>query len=190
MNWEIEYLHRMETEKLHRNAERNRPHRRLKLQAFAQKQFKRVNQGQALVNIIAKAADLVKDLGDSSICATSMIDDLVAVLIGEGMTNEGRGRGTHFAGQVTGALGFKGHLRDPWNQIQHAMAGVAVGYRYGKLGEWFARWVEEEEQDDALYVAACPLGRWLSWNRKDFDKLAEKVRKAICDGTVRPPSIV
>ena len=118
----------------------------------------------------------------------ALIDDLAAVLIGSSMrTGEGRGKGPYFAGNIAGADGFKAELRDAWNQIQHATAGVVIGYKYGEPGEWFARLMEDEKQDDLLYEAACPVGGWLSNNPEDFLKLPEKIRRAIGDNTCLKP---
>lgn len=184
--------------------------RRLELKNFAMTLFKNEpNHCQVLVDIYAKATGLVRSItpiipvemgsmGQSrptiyrwargSNVAAALIEDLTAVLIGSSLrTGEGRGKGPHFAGNISGSDGFKSSLQDRWNQIQHATAGVVIGYRYGKPGEWFARFLEDETQDDLLYVAACPVGMWLSGNPEDYMKLPEKIRQAIGDNTCLKP---
>ncbi len=70
--------------------------------------------------------------------------------------------GAYFAGNISGSSGFKPNLRDPYNQVQHATAGIVIGYRYGWLGYQYAKWREVEPQDDRLYDATCPIGRSLN----------------------------
>jgi hypothetical protein len=82
--------------------------RRQKLQAFAKAQFALGNHCQILVNIYAKACGLVRNISGSYETvmfsrepmrvktalpiATALIDDLFAVLIGDGFTlKDGRG---------------------------------------------------------------------------------------------------
>ena len=109
-----------------------------------------------------------------------MIDDIEAVLIGKNM-REGRGHGQFFAGNVKGSKGFKPELRDQWNQVQHATAGIVIGYRYGWAGQQLAKWLEEEPQDDRLYDATCPIGR--SLNNKNCLELPARIKSAIGDKT-------
>lgn len=185
----------------------NEGQRRLELKNYAATLFKnQKNHCQVLVDVYAKATGLARsitpiiplEIGSYGSRPTiyrwargrnvtnALIDDLQEVLIGSNM-REGRGKGPYFAGNIAGADGFKTELRDAWNQIQHATAGVVVGYKHGKLGEWFVRWVEDEKQDDLLYEAACPVGTWLSENPEDFLKLPEKIREAIGDNTCLKP---
>jgi|GEM_PF-4221815 len=115
-----------------------------------------------------------------------MIDDLLHVVVGTGMM-EGRGRGPFFAGNVFGASGFRAVFRDNFNQLQHAAAGLIIGYKYGKPGEWFARYREREPQDDLLYEVICPIGRWLYFNPERFREFAGRVAVALSDGTCYAP---
>jgi hypothetical protein len=103
-------------------------------------------------------------------------------LIGKDLL-KGRNRGPCFAGHVDGADGFRSALRDDGNQIQHAMAGIYIGYRYGWLGCAYVKWREHELQDDRLYDATCPLGRKLT--DENYKDLARNLRKAIGDDTCR-----
>ena len=151
--------------------------RRDELQKFAEEEFKNENRCDALANIIDKAAELV-DGEDRP--AEVMREDLKLILIGEDLQN-GRNRGFHFAGRPQNAQGFREELRDPGNQIQHAMAGVYIGSRYGRLGCMGARLLEREPQDDRLYMATCPLGYDLS--DTTYTDLGTKLRKAIGDST-------
>lgn len=174
--------------------------RRARLKVYAQVEQKSGNQCQALVNIIAKATGLVRisikpgsvtGLGGVTwggpywIVAEELINDLESVLIGRGMAIN-RGRGPHFAGNFSGSVGFKPEFRDPWNQVQHAAAGLVLGFFHGKPGEWYARLTEDQEQDDLLYEATCPVGSWLADNPKNYDRLSEKMRLAISDGSCTP----
>jgi hypothetical protein len=170
--------------------------RRLALKNFAATLFKNEkNHCQVLVDIYAKATGLARSItpiipleigvmGGSRPTihrwargrnvTNALINDLTAVLIGSSMrTGEGRGKGPYFAGNIAGADGFKPELRDQWNQIQHATAGLVIGYEHGKPGEWFARLLED--------------GMWLSENPEDFLKLPEKMRRAIGDSTCLKP---
>jgi hypothetical protein len=182
--------------------------RRQELKNFAMTLFKNEkNHCQVLVDIYAKATGLARSItpiipqeiglmGDrrptihrwarGRNVTNALVGDLAAVLIGTDM-REGRGQGPYFAGNIAGAAGFKPELRDRWNQIQHTTAGVVIGYRHGKIGEWFARLLEDEKQDDLLYEASCPVGIWLSENPEDFLKLPEKIRQAIGDNTCLKP---
>lgn len=151
--------------------------RRIILHSYAIKQFKNENRCDLLANIVNQASILVMGKKNP---ASTMIDDIEAVLIGENM-REGRGHGQFFAGNVMGSKGFKSELRDQWNQVQHAAAGIVIGYKYGWLGYHFAKFREKEPQDDRLYDATCPLGRML--NDNNYLDLANRLRKAIGDIT-------
>ncbi len=184
--------------------------RRLELKNFAATLFKKEsNHCQILVDIYAKATGLARSItpiipmemtsmsgsrptiykwAHGRNVTNALMDDLKAVLIGSSMrTGEGRGKGPYFAGNIAGADGFRQELRDKFNQIQHATAGVVIGYWHGKIGEWFARLLEDEPQDDLLYEQTAPVGIWLSDNPLDFLKLPNKVREAIGDNTCLKP---
>lgn len=151
--------------------------RRINLRSYATKQFQNENRCDLLANIVNQASLFVMSEKNP---ASIMIDDIEAVLIGKNM-REGRGHGQFFAGNVKGAKGFKPELRDQWNQVQHAAAGIVIGYKYGWLGYQFAKFREKEPQDDRLYDATCQLGRML--NDNNYFDLANKLRKAIGDIT-------
>jgi len=149
--------------------------RRLQLKSYAIQQFKTSNRCQILVSISTRAVHLVSGASDP---ADSLIGDIEAVLIGANMS-DCRGRGAYFAGNISGASGFKRNLRDLYNQVQHATAGIVIGYRYGWIGHQFAKWLEKEPQDDRLYDATCPVGRLL--NDKNYFALPARIRSAIGD---------
>jgi len=128
------------------------------LKAFVIREFQKSNRCQILVSIVTRATQLVNGITNP---ADVLVGDLEAVLIGANMT-DCRGRGPYFAGNVSGASGFKHNLRDPRNQVQHATAGVVIGYRYGWVGHKYAMLWETEPQDDRLYDATCPVGRLLN----------------------------
>jgi hypothetical protein len=120
--------------------------------------------------------------------ARTIVEDLQYVLIGNDLL-EGRGKGAFFVGYKNksgkfywrGARGFKKELRDSSHQIQHAVAGIVIGYRYSRPVQWLVKWIEEEPQDDRLYDATFPLGRDL--NDKNYKELAKKLERTIGHGT-------
>jgi hypothetical protein len=159
--------------------------RRGELRSYAQTALAHPNQCQALVNIVSKAAELVDGVPNP---ARTIVEDLQYVLIGNDLL-EGRGKGAFFVGYKNksgkfywrGARGFKKELRDSSHQIQHAVAGIVIGYRYSRPVQWLVKWIEEEPQDDRLYDATFPLGRDL--NDKNYKELAKKLERTIGHGT-------
>ena len=157
--------------------------RRLVLRAFVRSQMMNKNRGQILVNVTDRAASLVRG---THAPARHMLADLFAVLIGDNML-EGRLSGQYFATNLNGAAGFLPEYRDPFNQIQHAIAGVIIGARTGPFGSAFVvametlRW---QPQDRALYQATCWIGMTLTDG--NYQELSEQLRLAICDATVTP----
>ena len=149
--------------------------RRFQLKSHAIQKFKKSNHCQILVSIATYAVYLVNGISNP---ADSLIGDLEAVLIGANMT-DCRGRGAYFAGNISGASGFKSNLQDPYNQVQHATAGIVIGYRYGWVGHQYAKWREAEPQDDRLYDATCPIGR--SLDDKNYFALPMRIKSAIGD---------
>ena len=158
--------------------------RRMILQRYARQQLTRLNKCQALINITALAAALVDGMNNKPY---HMLEDLKFVLIG-GNLRSLRGKGDRFAGNHAGSIGFKPKLRDPYNQVQHAMAGIYIGYKWGYLGEWGARWLETEPQDDLLYKATCKLGRQLRDFPHKYKSLPLMIRQEVCDGSCVPPA--
>lgn len=151
--------------------------RRTELRDFARKALVRTNKCAALHDIIAKAAALASSLASP---ADVLIGDLMAVMIGEGMLS-GRNHGTHFVGldkAYLGALGFKCDLRDDYFQVQHAVAGIVIGYQYIRPTQWLVQWLEREKQDILLYQATFPLGRTL--NDANYGTLADRFTAAVC----------
>ena len=137
------------------------------------------NRCKSLANIIEETVRESKGKADR---LNWVMENLKQVIIGENLTSK-RNRGRCFAGQFRGAEGFKSEFRDPFNQIQHAMAGIYIGYKYSWLGCLGARVLEDELQDDLLYEATCDLGRGL--NENNLESLGEYVRKTIGDQTCR-----
>lgn len=130
---------------------------------------------EAFVAIVAHGVQLVSGLTNP---AESLVGDLQAILIGQDM-REGRSHGPHFIGHFRGASGFRPEFRDAGNQVQHAMAGIVIAYRYGTLGELYALWAEDEPQDLALYRATFPLGRTLT--NKNYTSLPDRLWQTIKD---------
>jgi len=147
--------------------------RRMKLKDFAQKEFKETNRAIVLSAIVAFGVSLVQETNTPS---QNLIKDLKAVLIGRNMTIC-RGNGAYFAGNIEGAEGFKKEYQDPWNQVQHATAGIVIAFQYGKIGEVFVKLLEGEPQDILLYEATFPLGDTL--NDDNYTELPSKLIKAI-----------
>jgi len=82
-----------------------------------------------------------------------------------------------FAGHFLGANGFKQQFVDDGNQVQHAFAGIYIGYEYGVIPGLYALYLEEEKQDDALYNATIPMG--LNVNNYNYHLLHEAVRRVL-----------
>jgi len=92
--------------------------------------------------------------------AATIMEDL-KILIGEDLRG-GRGKGRYFVGSFRGAIGFRRKLRDDYNQVQHAMAGLYIDFSHNRFVQWYVLWQESEPQDDRLYEATFPLGRSLN----------------------------
>lgn len=151
--------------------------RRFQLKSYAIQKFKMSNHCQILVSVATRAIHLVNGLNNP---ADTLVNDLEAVLIGSDMRHC-RSKEPYFAGHILGSSGFKKELRDPYNQVQHATAGIVIGYRYGWIGQQFAKWLEEEAQDDRLYDATCLIGR--SLNDNNYFALPARIKAAIGDKT-------
>jgi hypothetical protein len=149
------------------------------LQAYAQGALKGPDQCRALAATVEEAAQAVERSADPP---GELIGLLKDTLIGKGL-REGRSQGPCFAGGARGAAGFRPELRDPGDQIQHAAAGLYIGYHLGWFGCMLAVLQENEPQDIRLYRATCPLGRQL--NRANYRELAEKLRQAIGEEACR-----
>lgn len=130
------------------------------LHNYAKMMLDDVNRSRcdAFADIVREAALLVDKYPDSDWAPHErMLEDLKKVLVGNGF-REGRGKGPYFVGNYRGASGFRPELRDPYNQIQHAMGGILFGYHHWAPLEWFVLWREHEPQDDILYERAFALG--------------------------------
>ena len=147
--------------------------RRMKLKEFAKKEFEESNRAIVLTAIVEFGVSLVRETEKPS---KNLISDIKAVLIGRNMTIC-RGKGAYFAGNIEGAEGFKNEYQDPWNQVQHAIAGIVIAYQYGKTGEVFVKLLEGELQDILLYEATFPLGDTL--NDDNYTELPKKFFDAI-----------
>ena len=92
----------------------------------------------------------------------AILSDLKQVIIGEGFTNASRNHGP-FALPYNAFLdtGFKRQFRDGGNQVQHAMAGIWLGYYHALLKE-YVYWQEDGIEDLALYDATFPIGSQLN----------------------------
>ncbi|QMU28113.1 hypothetical protein [Adhaeribacter radiodurans] len=146
---------------------------RLQLQEYARQELSGTNKAQAFINIVAKASDIINSRPITESASTEpisepfseMVELIEQVLIGESMFNdEGRSEGPYFVGlnsNYNGSSGFKPELRDDYFQVQHAAAGLIIGFKGGIGGEVLARALEAEPQDDALYSATAAVGQWL-----------------------------
>ena len=105
-----------------------------------------------------------------------MVADLQYVIVGNNML-EGRGHGPYFAGNFRGSSGFRPEMQDEFNQVQHAIAGVVIGYKYGAMGATIAYMHEDEPQDVRLYGATIPLGRHL--NDANYRELGRRLELTI-----------
>jgi len=87
------------------------------------------------------------------------LEDLRRVLIGDGFTTTERNHGKYALGfQAFMDTGFKPEFRDNSNQVQHAMAGIYISFKYGLAGRMFARHQEDEEADLRLYDVTFDIG--------------------------------
>ena len=161
--------------------------RRLQLRKYARQELSGPNKAQAFINIVTKAVDLVRRQSVER-PATEVIEDIQQVLIGVDMRQgEGRGTGPYYVenpnNEYGGASGFKPEFQpDLTFQVQHAAAGLVIGFKYGKPGEWWARAWEPEPQDDALYSATAPLGKWLAGVSIPYE-IADPVTEFVLDNT-------
>jgi GMP synthase PP-ATPase subunit len=152
--------------------------RRLALKTFAEKAKQNVGAGkitdcQALVQIVESAASLVGGLKNQ---AAAMIDDLQLVLIGKGLLI-GRNEG-EFVVKNFHAKGFKKEFVDKYNQVQHAMAGIVIGYKFRHL-EGLVLKLESEPQDIKLYNATFPLGEDL--NKDNYMTLHKRIKNRLSE---------
>lgn len=162
--------------------------RRDELLSYAKLNVKGRSRCEWFVLVLDKAARLVEDEGGLLDPEEElMIDDLTAVLIGEGLL-AGRGHGPHYIehngvdfADLRGASGFKHELRDNSFQVHHAMAALHIGYHYGVPGHLMAIREEDEPQDDALYNLLCPIGISMNWGTTRYFQVASAVYKAIAD---------
>jgi hypothetical protein len=97
--------------------------------------------------------------------SATLVGDLFSVLVGDGFAH-GRASGEFYAGHF-GDSGFKEKFRDAGgNQVQHAMAGIAVGFAWhsfaSKPALLLSEWSTPGEQDSLLYEAAFALGETLT----------------------------
>ena len=150
---------------------------RSKLKEFTQEKIiEGGDQCHAFSDIVKYAIALNNEYGNSPM---DFLDDLKFVLIGSTpIPRYGRSEGEYFAGHFRGAVGFKPEFRDRGNQVQHAMAGLYIPYKYGKVGHLFIKWREEEPQDDMLYDATYEIEQ--SIRLISFAKLPSFIRKRLC----------
>lgn len=106
------------------------------------------------------------------------IENLKQVFIGENLTSR-RNKGPCVVRNIDGATGFKNDLKDSYNQVQHAAAGIWLGYNYGVLACLAAIVWEKEPQDELLYERTCFLGANLK--KDNLSELSGKLRKSIGD---------
>lgn len=180
--WGVRTLFRIGS--CYKTADEKTHKRRMDLKSFVLNSRTENNRCKRLFAIVKHAVALVSSLPENQ--ADALIGDLEAVIIGANMTNC-RGKGPYFADiahiNILGASGFKKELRDPYYQIQHAVAGIVIGYRGGWIAERVALWRESEEQDVLLYRATFPLGREL--NDENLTGLPGRIKQAIGDESCR-----
>ncbi|MEP7075598.1 MAG: hypothetical protein ABI878_07275 [Acidobacteriota bacterium] len=87
------------------------------------------------------------------------LEDLRRVLIGDGFTTNERNNGKYALGfNAFHDSGFKKEYQDGGNQVQHAMAGIYISFRYGFFGRRFVYHQEDEDPDLALYRVTFDIG--------------------------------
>ena len=150
--------------------------RRKQLKEFAESQATNPDRVDAMAKIADKSADLVKGLPDP---ATAMVDDMSAVLVGDGLLI-GRDKGSSYAGdKFPGFAGFDKSFHNPFaprdNQMHHAMAGIHLGYHYPSPVESFVKWYEMEPWDKRLYDSTFALGNGL--NNNNYSTLGDRIKE-------------
>lgn len=106
------------------------------------------------------------------------VEDLRRVLIGDGFTTSERNHGQYaLRFQAFMDTGFKPEYRDNSNQVQHAMAGIYISFKYGFLGRRFAIHQEDEEPDLRLYDVTFDIGSDL--NGSNFTSLPTMLKEKL-----------
>ncbi|MEP6849224.1 MAG: hypothetical protein ABI999_10240 [Acidobacteriota bacterium] len=106
------------------------------------------------------------------------LEDLRRVLIGDGFTTNERNSGKFALGfNAFHDSGFKKEYQDGGNQVQHAMAGIYISFRYGFLGRRFVYHQEDEDADLALYRVTFDIGSDLDGD--NFRSLPSMIRARI-----------
>lgn len=132
-------------------------------------------------DLLADTIDnVVNNLSGQEDSVERSMAQLKEVFVGKNIWGS-RNTGPCVVKNLNGGSGFQQDLRDEYNQIQHAMGGIWIGYKYGVLGCLAAMIDEPSPQDDKLYGRTCFLGANL--NEKNLGQLSEKIRKAIGDET-------
>jgi hypothetical protein len=135
----------------------------------------RISDGEGFVRVARQAVSLVRGLEEipggykfDSLKASVMMDDLKRVLIGDGWTSSERNTGKYaLPFGAFSDVGFKPEFRDSSNQVQHAMAGIYLGWAFPSWPtQWFVKRQEDGAADLRLYHATFPIGQELRgrWN--------------------------
>jgi len=98
----------------------------------------------------------------SEVIKSVVLHDLKRVLVGDGWTSRERNHGA-FAMPFNSFLdtGLKADFRDGGNQIQHAVAGICIGFDWGWPATYIVYKYEDGEEDRHLYDATFELGKQL-----------------------------
>ena len=157
--------------------------RRSALRGFAVTCFQNnPNKCGALVDVVRQSSNLIKK-DKITTPANTMMDDLLLVMIGKGLTSRGTGQ-YFFMGKdlpfakVRGACGFKNNMSDNGVQVSHAVAGIYIGYYYSAPIRYLVRSLEGEPQDVRLYDTTFPLGTDLT--DSNYEELWSRLKTAIC----------
>lgn len=155
--------------------------RKTRLKVFAESlaaavKNKDLTDCEAFAQIIEYDASLVSQ---DAFAAFTMVHDLTRVLIGDGLRDgSGRGKGP-FVVKGFKATGFKKEYWDKYNQVQHAMAGIYIGYHHNFFIKQYVLLQEDQPQDDRLYEATFALGE--SLNSENYRGFASQVRAKLCE---------
>jgi hypothetical protein len=166
--------------------QRRDPVRVYALALFAHVRTGAVTHCEAFARIVEFAAALLHDYARRPRAlfqgpAELLTRDMMALFVGEGFTTDkGRYRGPHYV-EISGSTGFRQEFQEVGNQIQHAAAGIILGFRHGVVGQAVAMAIEEEPQDDALYEASFRLGREL--DNDGYKRLGVRIREVIGNGS-------
>jgi hypothetical protein len=167
--------------------------RRRKIRQFAEVQLSMVRGGQkcschAMADIWGYATQFYEGWNNDE---ESYVEDVSFILAGvnEWCTSFDRSR---VGASEFDDSGFKAHLQDGSNQVQHFSAGVMAGFQFGHWGGALHRIVRPDTAQDtalndlstAIGAGLDAIGTSLSGVRTEIDKYVCEAKCGICNGGI------